>query len=195
MNVNRVAAFLVCAVVSGSSVPQAPVETLSGKRLELSRDVASGLAVLIIGFTKASRAQTSEWSRRLQPELSKTFSAQVYEVAVVADVPRLIRGLVIRQIRASVPRAIHPHFLLVLEHANVWRRLADAVDENAAYLVLVSHGEVVWRGAGRLTEVSYQSLIQALKALSQDSASSEHGERVPFNLRLQRTPSASPPSL
>ena len=48
----------------------------------------------------------------------------------------------------------------------MWKRLADADDEDAAYLVLVSHGEVVWRGTGKLTEVTYQSLIQALRALS-----------------------------
>lgn len=104
MSVNRGVAFLVCAAVSGSAVPQARVETLSGKRLELSRDVASGLGVLIIGFTKASRAQTSEWSRRLEPEVSRTFAAHVYEVAVVADVPTLLRSFVIGQIRASTGR-------------------------------------------------------------------------------------------
>lgn len=168
--VHRIMTFVVCAAVSGSAVPQARVETLSGKRLELSRDVASGFAVLIIGFTKASRAQTSEWSRRLQPEISRTFAVQVYEVAVVADVPRLMRGFVIGQIRSSVPKAIHSHFLLVKEQADVWRRLAGPGDEDAAYLVLVSRGEVVWRGTGKLTDATYQSLIQALRALSAPSA-------------------------
>ena len=170
MSVYRGMAFLVWAAVSASAVPEAPVETLTGKRLELSRDVASGPAVLIIGFTKTSRAQTSEWSRRLQPEISKTSAVQVYEVAVIADVPRLMRGFVIGQIRGSVPKAIHSHFLLVKEQADVWRRLAGPGDEDAAYLVLLSRGEVVWRGTGKLTEVGYQSLIQALKALPQDSA-------------------------
>lgn len=181
MRGNRGVAFLVCAAVSGSAVPQAPVETLSGRSLELSRDVASSLAVLIIGFTRASRAQTSEWSRRLEPELPTAFAAQIYEVAVVADVPRLIRGFVIGQIRASVPKAIHPHFLLVLEHADVWRRLVGAADENAACLVLVSRGEVVWRGTGKLTEATHQSLIEALRALAPEAASSAHEERVPSN--------------
>lgn len=168
---NRFAAFLLFAVVPGSAVPQATVETLSGKTLELSRDIASSLAVLVIGFTKASRTQTTEWSRRLESGLSRVSAAQVYEVAVVADVPRLFRGFVIDQIRSSVPTAMHPHFLLVREHAEVWRQLAGATDEDAAYLVAVSHGEVLWRGSGRPTETDYQGLVQALQTHSQASQS------------------------
>jgi hypothetical protein len=160
---DRGAALLLCAAVGGSAVPHARVETLSGERLELSRDVASGVAVLIVGFTKASRVQTSEWSRRLESDLPRTFAAKVYEVAVLDDVPRLVRGFVIGQIRSSVPKAIHPRFLLVLEHGDVWKRLAGAGDEDAAYLVLVRHGEVAWRGTGKLTDVGYRGLVQALR--------------------------------
>jgi hypothetical protein len=141
------------------------VETLTGARLELSRDIAPHLAVLIIGFTKASRTQATEWSRRLESEISRIGAgAQVFQVAVLADVPWLIRGFVIRQIRASVPRAMHPRSLLALEDADAWKRLADFGDADAAYLVLVGHGELLWRSHGPLTEARYRGLTDALGA-------------------------------
>lgn len=174
MRPNFVLAFLVYASADGGSAfPETPVETLSGKRLDVSRDIAPNLAVLTIGFTKASRAQTSEWSRRLELELARTSGAQFYQVAVLTDVPGLMRGWVIRQIRSSVPKAMHAQFLLVLEREDVWKRLTDFGDPDAAYLILVSHGELVWRSKGRLTETSYQSLVQALGTLTSAHAPRE----------------------
>jgi hypothetical protein len=162
--------FLACASTSPSSVPRAPVETLSGARLELSRDIAPHLAVLIIGFTKASRTQATEWSRRLEPELPRISKAQVFQVAVLGDVPWFLRGFVIRQIRASVPKAMHPRSLMALEDADAWRRLAEFGDADAAYLVLLGHGELLWRSHGPLTEERYRGLTEALEAGSKTSS-------------------------
>ncbi len=164
-----IAGFVACASTSPSSVPRAPVETLTGARLELSRDIAPNLAVLIIGFTKASRTQATEWSRRLEPELPRISKAQVFQVAVLADVPWLLRGFVIRQIRASVPKAMHPRSLLALEDADAWKRLAAFGDADAAYLVLLGHGELLWRSHGPLTEERYRGLTEALDAGSKTS--------------------------
>ncbi len=161
-----IAGFLACASPSASSIPRAPVETLTGARLELSRDIAPHLAVLIIGFTKASRTQATEWSRRLESELSTISEAQVFQVAVLADVPWIIRGFVIRQIRASVPKAMHPRSLLALEDADAWKRLAEFGDADAAYLVLLGHGELLWRSHWPLTEARYRGLTEALGARS-----------------------------
>lgn len=160
------AGFLFCASPSGASVPRAHVETLTGARLELFHDIAPHLAVLIIGFTKASRTQATEWSRRLEPEVPRISEAQIFQVAVLADVPWLIRGFVIRQIRASVPKAMHPRSLLALDDAEAWKRLADFGEEDAAYLVLIGHGDLLWRSHGPLTEARYRSLTEALGAQS-----------------------------
>jgi hypothetical protein len=176
MHLARLAVFLlgpvlpVCAAVRVPiPVPQAPVETLTGRKLELSRDIGPRLAVLIIGFTKASRGQASEWAQRLEPELAATPGAQLYEVGVIADVPRLLRGFVVGRIRANVPKKMHDHFLLVLEHPEVWKQLADLDDKDSAYVVLMNRGAVAWRGRGKLTEAGCRSLLQALR----DSAESE----------------------
>jgi hypothetical protein len=164
-----IAGFLACAPPSGESVPQAHVETLTGARLELSHDIAPHLAVLIIGFTKASRTQATEWSKRLESEVSRISEAQIFQVAVLADVPRLIRGFVIHQIRASVPKSMHPRSLLALDDAEAWKRLADFGEEDAAYLVVLGHGDLLWRSHGPLTEARYRSLTEALGAQSKAS--------------------------
>ena len=157
-------ALLAAAPVSAAPFPSTPVETLAGRKLDVSRDIAPGFAVLIVGFTKASRARTAEWSRRLEPELLGASGAQAYQVAVLADVPRLVRGMVIGKIRGSVPEAMYPRFLLALEDAAAWKREADFADEDDAYLLVVRHGEVRWRGKGRLTEAGYQKLAEAVRS-------------------------------
>ena len=164
------AALLAGASSASAPVPRCPVETLTGARLELSRDIAPHLAVIIIGFTKASRTQATEWSKRLESEVSGVSDTQVFQVAVLADVPWFLRGFVIRQIRASVPKSLHPRSLLALSDADAWKRLADFTEEDAAYVVLVGHGELLWRSHGPLTEERYRGLTEALEAIPKPSA-------------------------
>ncbi|MEP6993326.1 MAG: hypothetical protein ABI968_02305 [Acidobacteriota bacterium] len=164
-------AFLVQAA-AGAVLPATPVQTLLGQKLDVSRDLAPHLAVLVVGFTKASRDQTQEWSRRVEAEVGRIPAAQLYQVAVIADVPRLLRGMVIDRIRASIPKAMHSHFLLVLDRGDAWKDIASFRDKDSAYVVVLSRGSVAWRGQGPPTEVGLQALVRTLQSLAAGDAGS-----------------------
>src|SRR5215475_2875347 len=89
------------------SIPNIEGETLSGKKVSLPRDMGGKPALLIIGFTHGSQEQTKAWSIRVHGRFP------TWSIAVLEDVPRLIRGMVSHSIKSSLPKEQYDRFLLV----------------------------------------------------------------------------------
>src|SRR6476659_2620592 len=84
---------LCAAPVPGQpALPPLEGETLSGRKVSLPAATGGRPALLIIGFSKASQSQTKAWSQRANGRLP------CWSVAVLEDVPRLLRGMVARGI-------------------------------------------------------------------------------------------------
>jgi hypothetical protein len=163
------ATLFLIGVAGAEVMPPLSVKTLSGESLVVPPDTATGPSLFVIGFSKKSRAQTSQWTRRLESADRK--GEPPYQVAVLEDVPNFFRGLVLRAIRSDVPERLHKRFLIVSEKADVWKRLVNFLDPDDAYLLLVgSGGELIWRAGGRLTEESFRSLLQTLRAARPESS-------------------------
>jgi hypothetical protein len=146
-------------------MPTVKVEPLAGSSLTLPDDLPHGPCVFVVGFSKASRTQTMQWSQRLEHE-ALADQASIYSVAVIEDVPALMRGFVIRGISSGVPDALHHRFLVATSNAAAWKDAVSYSDADAAYLVLVnSDREIVWRANGQLTEATLRSLADALNAM------------------------------
>jgi hypothetical protein len=145
---------VVTAVLLAILLPALPVETLAGESLVVPKD--TGAAVLVVGFTKASREQTKEWADRLDNRLP------TYRVLVIENIPRFFRGMVVNEIRKGVPNAIQPRFLIVSDGEKTWKEIAGYRDADDAYILLVNaKGELVWRTAGAFTEAALQQLLRS----------------------------------
>lgn len=154
------------AAAVAAAAPMAPlrVHSLAGRRLVLPADLGRP-ALLIVGFTRESSRQTRPWAERARGD-SGLAGIAIEQVAVIAGIPRLFRGLAESQIRSAIPAALHQTFLLADEDQNGWRRLTANADEEAAAVVLIdANGRVVWRAAGALTPASYAALQRAVNAL------------------------------
>lgn len=149
---------------AGQPLPPLQVESLAGADLALPGDLAPCPCVFVIGFSKASRDLTAQWSRLLHAELESA-SAASYGVAVLEDVPRWLRGMVIRGIRSGVPERTHDRFLLALSAAATWKRITEYSDGSTAYLLLLdSAHRIVWRFAGAPSEAALESIKTRIRA-------------------------------
>lgn len=165
-----IAAALVAGTVSltaaAQSFPQLPATTLSARVVQLPTDLPPVPVLFIVGFSRASRAQTQPWGARIHEVYSARTDMGYYQAAVIEDVPRLMRGLVSSRIRSGVPESMHDRFVLISEQAQQWRQLADVVDADSAYLILLDRDRsIVWRSAGPLTEESYATFAARLEQL------------------------------
>ena len=159
------ATLALFAVTISTSLSSVTVQALSRERVVLPRDLTQP-AVLVAGFTKASRAETEPWASRLRsdPRAAKT---QIYEVSILDGVPGFLRGMILSQMKSGIAPARQERFLIVTESIDAWKRTlgADGNDDHAHLILVQRSGAVVWRSHGALTESSYQDLMRAIENL------------------------------
>jgi len=128
-------------------------ENLLGAKIALPEAAKGHPSVVVIGFSHASQAQTKTWSDRLDSEF------KVYSIAMLQDVPRLVRPMAVGGIKSGVPQAQKDHYLLLFKSE---KELKDAFAfgaPNDAYLALVAgDGTIRWRFHGPFSEESLKEL-------------------------------------
>lgn len=163
-----IAAILGMLLLSGAvaHVPMAlPSRTLAGKAFVVPFDLPSKPAVLIVGFSRSSKSQTTAWSRRIAGDARLKGTVSVFQVAMLEDVPSFLRGFVTQGIRKSVPAALQGRFLVVTENTNAWKKLMAYAAPDSAYLAVLDAGhDVVWRTSGAPKAAALDALRAAVSA-------------------------------
>src|SRR5215469_18878633 len=88
--------------------PEIQAETLSGKHVAVPDDVKGKPTLFVIGFTRASKDQTGYWSKKIPSDM-----VNFYSVAVLEDVPRLVRPAVTHAMKSDTAKEKRDRFLLV----------------------------------------------------------------------------------
>jgi hypothetical protein len=169
VTVLRVAAITVALLppVASSASSAAPewaspaliTHTLTDQKFSIPAHLPERASLLIIGFTKASTVQTSAWSRELARDSSLKSLIATYQVAVIEDVPALMRRFVIRGIRNGVPETLHDRFLIATDRSEDWKALTSYSKPDIAYLVLMDkQHKIRWRNTGEASAASLQAL-------------------------------------
>jgi len=170
VSVARYASLLLLALCCGSalgglSLTGVGAQTLQEQPLNLPQDLAGKHALFVIGFSHEARKATEVWSKQLAAECAGRGNLQCYDVAIIEEVPKLIRGFVSGRIRKGVPESRHANFLLVSDNSAAWRAAAGFIqsDKDAPYLLLIDGaGEVIWSGHGIYGEALSAQLQAAL---------------------------------
>ena len=146
----------------GQPLPQLSVQTLTGKRLLLPRDL-NPTSILVVGFTKSSRRETAPWVKRLREDPQVATGASVYEVVVLGDVPGFLRSLILKQLQSGIPKERQDQCLIVTEAVGTWKQFLRATETDSAYVVVVApKGNISWLAHGAITDEAYSQLKRAL---------------------------------
>jgi hypothetical protein len=158
----RTRACLLLALCGGILHAQRPIpniegETLSGKKASLPRDLGSKPALLIIGFTHGSQAQTKAWGMRVRDRFPS------WSIAVLEDVPHLMRGMVSHSIKSGIPKEQYDRFLLVYRGEKELKQAAGFDRPDDAYLLVIdSAGAVRWTFHGSVTDIAVEEIGRQL---------------------------------
>jgi predicted transcriptional regulator len=91
----------------------------------------------------------------------------VYQVAVLEEVPKLVRGMVKSSIRGSVPVADQGTFVMLFHDEAQWRQLAHYKNADDAYVVVLDRsGTTRFTVAGAVTD-HYEDVVEAAKRVLQ----------------------------
>lgn len=150
-----------CAVGwSAADFPSIEGQNLVGKKIAFPQVAQGHPTVVVIGFTHASQAQTKTWSARLTPEVA------TYSLAVLEDVPRLVRGMAVAGIKGGVPQEQRERFLLVFRSEKELKEAVGYYNPNDAYLVLLdTDGAIRWRFHGEFNDNSLADLKSHLAGI------------------------------
>src|SRR6266700_5667485 len=85
----------VAAAQSGQTLPKIEGESLAGHKVVLPDSAKGNVAVLIFGFTKASKEPTSAWAEKIYGDFGSRPRFELYQLPVLEEVPRFIRGMLI----------------------------------------------------------------------------------------------------
>jgi hypothetical protein len=140
-------------------MPRIEGESLAGHKVVLP-DAASGkVAVLIFGFSKASKGPTSAWGDKILSGFAAQPGFELYQLPVLEDVPRLIRGMVISGIKKGVKENMRDHFVPIIQGESSLKKLVGYKEAEDAYLVIIDRsGKIVGQTHGPCNEASYSQL-------------------------------------
>jgi hypothetical protein len=159
-------AFLASALAqSVQQMPKAEGESLSGHKVVLP-DAASGkIAVLVFGFTKASKVQTSAWASKLQADFGTRAGFELYQLPVLESVPRMVRGMVISGMKKGVADDKRDHFVPLLQGEAELKKLVGYKEADDAYLVVLGRvGNILEQSHGAPDDANHARLRAGLEA-------------------------------
>ncbi len=147
--------LLLMMVPVGSFAETMPVlrgESFADVRVDLPAGLHGRVGILVLGFSKKSSAQTKLWNEALMPDFGSDPRVAYYEAAVLADVPWLFRGTVVKGIRSGMAPAERAHFVPILEDAGKWKDATHYSAADDAYvLVTDGAGQIEFRVHGAPT--------------------------------------------
>ena len=119
--------------------------------------------VLTVLIAHAAHAQQFS---RLREDFGKTAGAELYQLPVIEEAPRIIRGMITSGMKKGVPEAERANFIPVLHNEADLKKLVSYKPEDDAYIVVLDRsGQVAYQTHGGPDAAGYAELKAKLQNL------------------------------
>jgi hypothetical protein len=141
------------------SMPSSAGDTLSGKRIVLAEAVRGHSVALVAGFTREGGSGTGAWVKAIHSD-SALDGVTVYQVAMLAGAPSLLRGMIKNGMKKGVAPAEQDNFVVLVQDEKLWRNYFDVSADKDPYIALIdASGKMLWHGHGAPAELEPQLRI------------------------------------
>jgi hypothetical protein len=107
---------------TGTTIPQIKGTTLEEQAIILPDAVRGKVTLLIITFSKAAGELGRGWGDPFLKDYPQDDKVTSYAIAMLEDVPSLMRGMVRGGIKRGVPLSMRRRFLTVTQDENQWKQ-------------------------------------------------------------------------
>jgi hypothetical protein len=143
----------------GTTIPQIKGTTLEDQDIILPDAVRGKVTLLIITFSKAAGELGRGWNDPFFKDYPQDDKVTSYAIAMLEDVPSLLRGMVRGGIKKGVPLPMHRRFLTVKQDENQWKQYLGLKNEKDPYLILLdAQSQVKWIRHGAFEPAVYGEL-------------------------------------
>jgi hypothetical protein len=145
-------------------MPTIEGQSLSGHQVVLPEAVAGQRAILVIGFSHGSQKAMERWDKEIDEQVRAGSDVPLYNIAVIQDAPRFVRGMITHGMKGTVPAARQDHFLTVVRGEEELKKAVDfSAGDNAYIVVLDASGKMVFHTHGEPSETAKKQLIEDIK--------------------------------
>lgn len=157
---------LLTSAAAAQQFPRLQEESLAGQQVVLPDATAGKVAVLVLGFSHASSTPTGAWAKRATDEFGKNPSFVLYQLPVIQDAPRFVRGMITSGMKKRVPENQRMTFVPVVHEEDALKKLVGYKEEDDAYIVVLDRGgKIVYQTHGGSDASSYPELRAHLTGL------------------------------
>ena len=150
----------------GTELPTLRGDLLSGKKIVLPDAAHGRTAVLLLGFTYASRHDVEAWAGRFRRDFAADSGVVCYEIPVIGGAGRMARPFIDRGMRRGTPRELHDRVLTVYSGGKEWKQHVGFSAPDIAYVLLVDRaGKVAWSGRGPFGDAEYRALAERAREM------------------------------
>ena len=143
----------------GTTIPQIKGTTLEEQAIILPDAVRGKVTLMIVTFSKAAGELGRGWSDPFFKDYPQDDKATSYVIAMLEEVPSLLRGTVRGSIKRGVPLSMRRRFLTVTQDENQWKQYVGLKNDKEPYLILVDgNGQVQWVHHGAFDPTVYGGL-------------------------------------
>jgi hypothetical protein len=147
-------------------LPRLQEENLVDQTVVLPDAAAGKVAVLVLGFSQASKNPTSVWAKRIWVDHGETTGFALYQLAVLEAVPRMFRSMIISSIRKGIPEDQRPNFLPVVHNEAELQKLVGFKEADDAYIIVLDRsGKVAYQTHSASVDPAYVEFRSALAEL------------------------------
>ena len=147
-------------------IPSARGTTLAGNEMALPNSLNGKIGVLVVGFSRASGEQVADWGRLIEAQYGQSRDLTYFEIPMLAGTPKVLRGMVVKQMSSTVPGPERAHFVPLTEDDKPWRAVAHYDKADDAYVLVVNGGgALLWQTEGEATDAAWAEFKAKLNGL------------------------------
>jgi hypothetical protein len=151
---------------AAQQLPRLQEENLAGQQAVLPEAASGKVAVLVFGFTRASQTTTGAWAKQIRTDFGKSAGFELYQLPVLEEAPRLIRGMITSGMKKGVPEDQRANFIPVMHSEAELKKLVGYKEGDDAYVVVLDRsGKVAFQTHGASPEPNYPQLRTKVESL------------------------------
>ena len=159
--------FLFTATLSSpQSIPTVKAKALDDTEVTLPNPGTQQTLILIVGFSKKSGELCRVWGKKVSADYNTDARIAYFVVPVLEGAPSLVRPMILRGMRKSVPAHELPHFVPLYSDESDWKEIVNFSAPDDAYLIVATpDGHPVWQAHGPYSDAMYADLKKSVAIL------------------------------
>jgi hypothetical protein len=156
----------LAAASAGQQFPHLQEESLAGQQIVLPEGVQGKVAVLVLGFSKASSTPTGAWAKRVQQEFGRDSGFVLYQLAVIEEAPKFIRGMIISGMKSGMTDTQRAYVVPVVHQEEELKNLVNFKEADDAYVVVLDRrGKISYQTHAAAVDPAYAELRTKVQSL------------------------------